>query len=197
MKNHITPIAILIDEFGKLPGIGRKTAQKLAFWTIERKEEEVGNFARALVNAKRKVNFCEKCGHFTDSNLCEICSDTRRNQSTIIVVEEARDIFVIENTNEYDGLYHVLHGAISPLDGIGPDDIAIKELLTRLGDVEEVILATNTTIEGEATAMYLYRIIEPLGIKVTRIAKGIPIGGDIEYADEVTLSKALEGRREM
>lgn len=197
MKEHIEPIAVLIDEFAKLPGIGKKTAQKLAFWTIERKEEEVGRFARALVEAKKKVKFCKVCGHFTDDELCQICSDINRDNKTILVVEEARDVFVIEKTNEYRGLYHVLHGAISPLDGVGPDDISIKELLVRLHEIDEVIIATNTTIEGEATAMYISRIISPLGIKVSRIAKGIPIGGDIEYADEVTLSKALEGRREM
>ncbi len=197
MHEHLAPIANLIDEFSKLPGIGRKTATKLAFWTIERKETEVGRFARCLVDAKQKISFCKSCGHFTDSELCEICTNLKRDKTKIMVVEEARDIFVIENTNEYNGLYHVLHGAISPLEGVGPDDINIKSLLYRLNDVEEVILATNTTIEGEATAMYISKVLGHLEMTVTRIAKGIPIGGDIEYADEITLAKALENRQEV
>lgn len=197
MQNYAPPIEALVDEFAKLPGIGRKTATKLAFWIIERNEVDVRRFARVLVDAKQKVSFCKVCGHFAEGELCDICADTRRDSTKIVVVEEARDVFVIESTNEYDGLYHVLHGAISPLDGIGPEDINLKGLMERLDGVEEIIVATNTTIEGEATAMYISKIFAPLGVKVTRIAKGIPIGGDIEYADEVTLSKALEGRREM
>lgn len=197
MQNYAPPIEALVDEFAKLPGIGRKTATKLAFWIIERNEVDVRRFARVLVDAKQKVSFCKVCGHFAEGELCDICADTRRDSTKIVVVEDARDVFVIESTNEYDGLYHVLHGAISPLDGIGPEDINLKGLMERLDGVEEIIVATNTTIEGEATAMYISKIFAPLGVKVTRIAKGIPIGGDIEYADEVTLSKALEGRREM
>ncbi len=196
MVENLAPIANLIDEFAKLPGIGRKTATKLAFWTIERKEQDVKNFAKHMVEAKMKITFCEKCGHFTDENLCNICSNPKREQNAIMIVEEARDIFVIEKTGEFRGLYHVLHGAISPLDGVSPDDLNIKSLLPRLKNIEEVILATNTTIEGEATAMYISKLLKPLEIKITRIAKGIPIGGDIEYADEITLAKALEGRRE-
>ncbi len=197
MVEQLAPISSLIDEFAKLPGIGRKTATKLAFWTIERKENDVKNFAKKMLEAKEKITFCKTCGHFTDDGLCNICSNPKREQNIIMVVEEARDIFVIENTNEYRGLYHVLHGAISPLEGIGPDDINIKSLLKRLSNIDEVILSTNTTIEGEATAMYISKLIKTLDIKVTRIAKGIPIGGDIEYADEITLAKALEGRREV
>ncbi len=196
MVNKILPIAKLIDEFARLPGIGRKTATKLAFWTIERSESDVIRFARSMVEAKQKISFCKNCGHFTEEALCNICSDPKREQNLIMVVEEARDIFLIEKTNEYRGLYHVLHGAISPLEGVSPDDINIKSLLRRLKNIDEVILATGTTIEGEATAMYISKLLEHLDVKVSRIAKGIPIGGDIEYADEVTLAKALEGRRE-
>ncbi len=197
MNDYIAPIAVLVDEFAKLPGIGRKTARKLAFWLLEQDNAMVSSFARAMVDAKNKVSFCSVCGHFTDSEVCRICSDENRDKATIVVVEDAKDVFVIENTNEYEGVYHVLHGAISPLDGVSPEDINIKELITRLDGVNEVILATNPTIEGEATAMYISKLIKPFEIKVTRIAKGIPIGGDIEYADEVTLSKSFEGRREI
>ncbi len=197
MREYIAPISVLVDEFAKLPGIGRKTARKLAFWILEQNEMQVSNFARAMVDAKNKVSFCDICGHFTDNKICYICSDKTRDHNTIVVVEDAKDVFVVENTNEYKGVYHVLHGAISPLDGVSPNDINIKELLSRLDGIEEVILATNPTIEGEATAMYISKLIKPLDIKVTRIAKGIPIGGDIEYADEVTLSKSFEGRREI
>lgn len=197
MVDKIVPIAKLIDEFSKLPGIGKKTASKLAFWTIERKESDVIRFAKAMVEAKQKIGFCKLCGHFTEREECNICSDPKRDRRLLMVVEEARDIFVIENTNEYQGLYHVLHGAISPLEGVSPDDLNIKSLLPRLEQVEELILATNTTIEGEATAIYISKLLSCFDIKVTRIAKGIPIGGDIEYADEITLAKALEGRREL
>lgn len=197
MKDYAAPIARLIDEFAKLPGIGRKTATKLAFWVIEREESEVNLFSAALLEAKQKINFCKVCGHFAEGELCDICRDSEREQRTIVVVEEARDVFAIENTHEYKGLYHVLHGAISPLDGIGPEDLNLKSLVSRLMDVDEVILATNTTIEGEATAIYISKLLSTLGIKISRIAKGIPIGGDIEYADEITLLKALEQRVEM
>lgn len=197
MKDYAAPIARLIDEFAKLPGIGRKTATKLAFWVIEREESEVNLFSDALLEAKQKIKFCKVCGHFAEGELCDICRDSEREQRTIVVVEEARDVFAIENTHEYKGLYHVLHGAISPLDGIGPEDLNLKSLVSRLMDVDEVILATNTTIEGEATAIYISKLLSTLGIKISRIAKGIPIGGDIEYADEITLLKALEQRVEM
>ncbi len=196
MVEKIVPIAKLIDEFARLPGIGKKTATKLAFWTIERKESDVLRFANNMVEAKQKISFCKHCGHFTEHDLCNICQNPKREQNLLMVVEEARDIFVIEKTGEYQGLYHVLHGAISPLDGISPDDINLKSLLPRLKNIDELILATNTTIEGEATAMYISKLLKHLDVKITRIAKGIPIGGDIEYADEITLAKALEGRQE-
>ncbi|PIE77317.1 MAG: recombination protein RecR [Clostridiales bacterium] len=195
MDNFIAPIARLIEEFAKLPGIGRKTAQRLAFHVLGRHESDVRRFAQVLVEGKTSVNYCSNCGNFTDVDPCRICSSTKRNPALICVVEEPKDVIVMERTQEYDGFYHVLHGAISPLDGIGPDDINIAALLKRLEGVAEVILATNPTIEGEATAMYIARLIKPLGINVTRIAHGVPVGGDIEYADEVTLTRALEGRR--
>ncbi len=195
MDNFIAPIARLIEEFAKLPGIGRKTAQRLAFHILGRREADVRRFAQVLVEAKTGVNYCSNCGNFTDVDPCRICSSAKRNPALICVVEEPKDVIVMERTQEYDGFYHVLHGAISPLDGIGPDDINIAALLKRLEGVAEVILATNPTIEGEATAMYIARLIKPLGINVTRIAHGVPVGGDIEYADEITLTRALEGRR--
>jgi recombination protein RecR len=197
MQHFITPINRLIEEFSKLPGIGRKTAQRLAFHILERKEDDVKRFAYALVDAKKNVHYCSQCGNFTDVDPCNICESTSRRQDLICVVEDPKDVYVMERTREFTGLYHVLHGAISPLDGIGPDDINIRALLSRLEGVSEVILATNSTIEGEATSMYLSKIIKPLGVKVSRIAHGVPVGGDIEYADEITLSRALEGRREL
>lgn len=197
--NFIAPVSKLIDEFSKLPGIGRKTAQRLAFHVLGIREDQAFALANAIVEAKRKTRFCSICFNITDVDPCVYCTNEKRDQSTICVVESARDVLAIEKTREYKGLYHVLHGAISPMDGVGPDDIKIKELLTRLSnhEVKEVIVATNPTIEGEATAMYISRIISPLGIDVSRIAHGIPIGGDLEYADEVTLSKSLEGRRKL
>ncbi len=195
MDNFIAPIARLIEEFAKLPGIGRKTAQRLAFNILGRRESDVRRFAQVLVEAKTRVNYCSRCGDFTDADPCRICSSVKRNAALLCVVEDPKDVIVMERTQEYDGFYHVLHGAISPLDGIGPDDINIAALLERLEGVTEVILATNPTIEGEATAMYIARLIKPLGIAVTRIAHGVPVGGDIEYADEITLTRALEGRR--
>lgn len=197
MKDYAAPMARLIDELAKLPGIGKKTATKLAFWIIERDESQVNLLSSALIEAKTKISFCKICGHFAEGDTCEICQDMERDRRTIVVVEEARDIFAIENTHEYKGLYHVLHGAISPLDGVGPDELNIKSLVSRLMDVDEVIIATNMTIEGEATAIYLSRLLSTLGIKISRIAKGVPIGGDIEYADELTLLKAIEHRVEM
>lgn len=198
MEHYTGPITKLIEELSKLPGIGRKSAQRLAFHILDMKADDVVELAKAIVNAKKHTRYCQTCGNLTEGELCGICSSLKRDQSTICVVEDARDIAAMERTKEYKGVYHVLHGTISPLDGIGPDEINIKSLVTRLGaDIKEVILATNPTIEGEATAVYISRLIKPMGIKVTRIAHGIPIGGDIEYADEVTLMRAMEGRREM
>ncbi|SHK41703.1 DNA replication and repair protein RecR [Caminicella sporogenes DSM 14501] len=199
MINYVAPVAKLIEEFSKLPGIGRKTAQRLAFYILNSKEEEAVSLAEAIINAKRKTKYCSICLNITDIDPCRICTSHKRDKSMICVVEDPRDVAAMERTREYNGLYHVLHGAISPMEGIGPEDIKIKELLLRLqnDDIKEVILATNPTIEGEATSMYISKLVKPMGIKVTRIAHGIPVGGDLEYADEVTLSKALEGRREL
>ncbi len=199
MDYYAAPIAKLIEAFTKLPGIGTKTAQRLAFYLLDMPDKEAEELAHAIINAKRNIKYCEVCSNITDKERCNICSDARRDSSIICVVEDPRDVVAMEKTKEYKGLYHVLHGAISPIDGIGPDDIKIKELLARLrqDEVKEVILATNPNIEGEATAMYISKLIKPLGIKVTRIAHGVPVGGDLEYADEVTLMKALEGRKEI
>ncbi|WP_077616975.1 recombination mediator RecR [Bacillus sinesaloumensis] len=193
------PISKLIDSFMKLPGIGPKTAVRLAFFVLSMKEDIVLDFAKALVNAKRNLTYCSNCGHITDRDPCYICEDERRDKTIICVLQDPKDVIAMEKMKEYNGLYHVLHGAISPMDGIGPEDIKIPELLKRLQDdtVQEIILATNPNIEGEATAMYISRLLKPTGIKITRIAHGLPVGGDLEYADEVTLSKALEGRREL
>ncbi|MBA3926954.1 recombination protein RecR [Listeria sp. FSL L7-1582] len=193
------PITKLMDSFMKLPGIGPKTAARLAFFTLDMKEEDVLDFAKALVDAKRNLSFCSVCGHITDKDPCYICADTSRDRSIICVVQEAKDVIAMEKMRDFRGLYHVLHGTISPMDGIGPEDINIPDLLKRLQDdtIQEVVLATNPNVEGEATAMYISRLLKPSGIKVTRIAHGLPVGGDLEYADEVTLSKALEGRREI
>ncbi|AZJ18272.1 recombination protein RecR [Bacillus wiedmannii] len=193
------PISKLIDSFMKLPGIGPKTAVRLAFFVLDMKEDDVLGFAKALVNAKRDLAYCSVCGHITDRDPCYICNDSHRDQSIVCVVQEPKDVIAMEKMKEYQGVYHVLRGAISPMEGIGPEDINIPQLLKRLHDetVQEVILATNPNIEGEATAMYISRLLKPTGIKVTRIAHGLPVGGDLEYADEVTLSKALEGRREV
>lgn len=193
------PIAKLIDSFARLPGIGPKTAGRLAFHILRMKEEDVLEFAKALVNAKRNLHYCSVCFNITDTDPCRICQDKSRDPSMICIVQEPKDIGAMERTREFNGYYHVLHGAISPMEGIGPDEIRITELLKRLGDetVQEMILATNPNIEGEATAMYISRLVKNFGIKVTRIAHGLPVGGDLEYADEVTLSKALEGRREI
>ncbi|OEH91936.1 recombination mediator RecR [Bacillus solimangrovi] len=193
------PISKLIDSFMKLPGIGPKTASRLAFYVLEMKEEDVLEFGKALVNAKRQLSDCSICHHITDRDPCSICDDSHRDQSMICVVQDSKDVIAMEKMKEYTGLYHVLHGAISPMDGVGPEDIRVPDLLKRLHDetVQELILATDPTIEGEATAMYISRLVKPTGIKTTRIAHGLPVGGDLEYADEVTLSKALEGRREL
>jgi len=183
----------------KLPGIGPKTASRLAFHVLSMKEDDVLDLAKALVNAKRQLHYCSVCNNITDSDPCQICRDKSRDGSIICVVQEPKDLVAMERTREFVGYYHVLHGAISPMDGIGPEDIHIPDLLKRLGDeqVQELILATNPNIEGEATAMYISRLVKPFGIRVTRIAHGLPVGGDLEYADEVTLTKALEGRREL
>ncbi|MFC5467336.1 recombination mediator RecR [Cohnella suwonensis] len=193
------PIAKLIDSFSRLPGIGPKTAARLAFYVLRMKEEDVIDFAKALVSVKRNLTYCSVCCNITDTDPCRICSDKARDMSVICVVQEPKDLVAMERTREFNGHYHVLNGAISPIDGLGPDDIRIAELVRRLGDerVQELILATNPNIEGEATAMYISRLVRPFGIKVTRIAHGLPVGGDLEYADEVTISKALEGRREL
>ncbi|MCT6925973.1 recombination mediator RecR [Metasolibacillus sp.] len=193
------PISKLIDSFMKLPGIGPKTAARLAFFVLTMKEDTVLSFAKALVDAKRNLMYCSQCGHITDVDPCHICADKQRDVSMICVVQDPKDVIAMEKMRDYNGMYHVLHGAISPIEGIGPEDINIASLLTRLHDerVQELILATNPTIEGEATAMYISRLVKPSGIRTTRIAHGLPVGGDLEYADEVTLSKALEGRREL
>jgi len=193
------PIAKLIDSFSRLPGIGPKTAARLAFHVLRMKEDDVIDFAKALVSVKRNLHYCTVCCNITDVDPCRICSDKSRDASVICVVQESRDLVAMERTKEFNGQYHVLQGAISPMEGIGPDEIRIADLLKRLSDetVQELILATNPNIEGEATAMYISRLVKPFGIKVTRIAHGLPVGGDLEYADEVTLSKALEGRREL
>lgn len=193
------PIAKLIEGFMKLPGIGPKTGSRLAFYVLDMKEDDVLEFAKALVNAKRSLVYCSVCHNITDTDPCRICNDGHRDESVVCVLQDPKDVIAMEKMKEYNGKYHVLHGAISPMDGIGPEDIKISELLQRLQDdtITEVILATNPTIEGEGTAMYISRLIKPSGIKVTRIAHGLPVGGDLEYADEMTLSKALEGRREL
>lgn len=193
------PIAKLIDAFTRLPGIGPKTAARLAFHVLRMKEDDVIDFAKALVSVKRNLFYCSVCCNITDTDPCRICQDKSRDQSVICVVQDSKDLVAMERMKDYQGQYHVLQGAISPIEGIGPDEIRIAELLRRLSDerVQELILATNPNIEGEATAMYLSRLIKPFGIRVTRIAHGLPVGGDLEYADEVTLSKALEGRREL
>jgi recombination protein RecR len=193
------PIAKLIDAFSRLPGIGPKTAGRLAFHVLRMKEEDVVDFAKALVNVKRNLLYCSVCCNITDTDPCRICQDKGRDPSMICVVQEPKDLVAMERTKEFHGYYHVLHGAISPMEGIGPDDIRVAELLRRLSDerVQELILATNPNVEGEATAAYLSRLVKPFDLKVTRIAHGLPVGGDLEYADEVTLTKALEGRREL
>jgi len=193
------PIARLIEELNKLPGIGPKSAQRLTYYLLRAPENEVAALAEAIRNLKEKLSLCSICLNITDSDPCATCRDEERDHTKICIVEEPIDILPLERTKKYKGLYHVLHGVIAPTDGIGPDELKIKELLSRLNDnqVTEVILATNPNLEGEATAMYLQRLIAPLGIRITRLARGLPYGGDLEYADDVTLSRALEGRQEM
>jgi recombination protein RecR len=193
------PVARLIEEFRRLPGIGPKTASRLTFFLLRAPAEQAESLAEALRQLRERITFCSICFNITEESPCPVCRDEGRDRSVICVVEEPLDVLAIERTREYRGLYHVLHGAISPMDGIGPEDLRIRELIHRLGDgsVAEVILATNPSLEGEATAMYLHRQLAPLGVRVTRLARGLPVGGDLEYADEITLSRALEGRREM
>lgn len=192
-------IAKLIESFQKLPGIGQKTATRLAFFTIGMNDQDVNEFAANLLTAKRELHYCKICGNLTDAEKCDICSDETRDKTRILVVEDSKYVTALEKIREYHGLYHVLHGTISPMNGISPEDINMKSLITRLmnSDVVEVIIATNATSDGEATAMYLARMIKPAGIKVTRLARGLAVGSDIEYADEVTLSKAVENRQEI
>ena len=197
MKVYIEPIGKLVNEFSKLPGVGAKTAQRFAYKIINMTEQEAKEFANAVINAKTNVKYCKVCGNFSEDDVCEICK--KRSSESICVVKEPKDVIAIERLNEFNGTYHVLHGTISPLDGIGPNDINIKGLLERIGksQVKEVIMATNPDVEGEATAMYISNLLKPLGIKVTRLAHGIPIGTELEYADEVTLARALQGRVEL
>jgi recombination protein RecR len=196
---YAEPLARLIEELSKMPTVGPKTAQRLAFYILRMAPDDATRLSQAILDAKARIRYCSICFHITDVDPCSICSNPARTRSMICVVEDPRDVLAMERTREYRGQYHVLHGAISPLDGVGPDELKIAELLTRVqsGEVVEVIVATNPRVEGEATAMYLAKLLKPLGIKVTRIAHGLPMGGDLEYADEVTLAKALEGRREM
>ncbi len=193
------PIQRIANELSRLPGIGIKTAQRLAYHIISMPENEVSSLANALLDGKRNVHFCSRCGNYTQNTECDVCMDEERHNGQICVVREPRDVAAMERMRDYKGLYHVLHGTLSPMDGIGPEDIRIRELLSRLSTetVEEVILATNPDIEGEATAAYIARLLKPMGVRVTRIAHGVPVGSDLEYADEVTLAKAMEGRREL
>lgn len=200
MRQYPKPLNKLINELSKLPGIGGKTAQRLAFHILALEESEATSLANSIVNAKRSLHYCSVCGNLTDADPCEICSDESRDRTKVCVVETPQDVIAMERIREFKGLYHVLHGAISPVEGIGPNEINLKSLITRLqqhDEIDEIIVATNPNIEGEATAMYIARLLKPSGIKVTRIAHGIPVGGDLEYADEVTLLKAMEGRREI
>jgi recombination protein RecR len=199
MSYYAEPIARLLEELERLPGIGPKSAQRLAFHILKGDDASAQRLADALVEVKRQIHFCSRCFNFASEDLCEYCADTGRDASMICVVEEPRDVVAVERTGELRGVYHVLQGAISPIDGIGPEQLKVRELIDRLADgtVTEVVIATNPNVEGETTALYLARLIKPLGIKVTRIASGLPVGGDLEFADEVTLGRALEARREM
>ena len=195
----VEAISRLVNQLSKLPGIGRKTAQRLAYHIISQPEDQVRELAVAIFNGKQQVHFCPICGNFTDTDPCAICSDPSRRRDVIRVVKDPRDVNAMERMRDYNGLYHVLHGVISPMDGVGPDDIRIRELMQRLSDgsVQEVVLATNPDVEGEATASYIARLIKPMGIRVTRIAHGVPVGGELEYTDEITLLRAFQGRREL
>ncbi len=198
MKYYPGPVGRLIGELSKLPGIGQKTARRLSFYLLGRSKQEVKDLAEAIVDAREKIKYCSICNNLTEKDPCEYCTSEERDQETICVVESPKDVIAMERTGEYNGLYHVLHGAISPMDGIGPDEIKIKNLLPRLKEgIKEVIVATDPNAEGDATAMYIAKLLKPLDLEVTRIAHGLPVGGDLEFADEITLSKALEGRREI
>lgn len=198
MDYYSRQISELIEELSKLPGVGTKSAQRLAFYLINRPVEEVQKLSDSIIHARKNVCYCKQCWTLTDQELCPICSNPKRDQTTIMVVEDTRDLAAYEKIGKYEGVYHVLHGAISPMLGVGPGDIRLKELMVRLqGDVKEVIIATNSSLEGETTAMYISKLIKPTGIKVSRIASGVPVGGDLEYIDEVTLLRALEGRVEL
>lgn len=198
MDYYSRQISELIEELSRLPGVGAKSAQRLAFYLINRPVEEVQKLSDVIIGARKNVCYCKQCWTLTDQELCPICSNPKRDQTTIMVVEDTRDLAAYEKTGKYEGVYHVLHGAISPMLGVGPGDIKLKELMVRLqGDIREVIIATNSSLEGETTAMYISKLIKPTGIKVSRIASGVPVGGDLEYIDEVTLLRALEGRIEL
>ena len=199
MEQYAAPLRELIEEFNKLPGIGNKTAQRLAFYVMNLPEEKSAKLANAIINAKKNIRYCSVCQNLSESEVCNICSNTARDHSIICVMESPRDIMQMERTNEYKGVYHVLHGAISPMDNITPDDIKIKELVARVaeGGIKEVIMATNPNLEGEATSMYISKLLKPFGVKVTKIAHGVPVGGELEFADEVTLGKALNCRVEI
>ncbi|MBO4367874.1 MAG: recombination protein RecR [Clostridia bacterium] len=199
MAGSLEPVTRMVNQLARLPGIGQKTAQRLAYHILSMQEEDVRELAVAIYNGKKQVHYCPVCGDYTDTDPCRICADPNRDRSVICVVRDPRDVAALERMRDYNGLYHVLHGVMSPMDGVGPDDIRIKELLDRLQDhiVREVILATNPDIEGETTAAYITRLIKPIGVRVTRIAHGVPVGGELEYTDEVTLSQAFAGRREM
>ena len=199
MATQIEPIQRMVSELARLPGIGHKTAQRLAYHIVGLPLEEVHALAAALWQGRKAIRYCERCGNFSAAEMCSVCAEERRHNGQICVVRDPRDVAAMERMHDYHGLYHVLHGTLSPMDGVGPNDIRIKELIARIGseEVEEVILATNPDIEGEATATYIARILKPMGVKCTRIAHGVPVGSDLEYADEVTLSKAMEGRREL
>ena len=199
MADYIEPLSRLAEQFGRLAGIGRKTALRLAFSVLDMPEEAAADFARAIIDAKAKIHLCPVCQNLTDKDVCDICADQTRDRSTICVVEDAKAVLALEKVREFKGLYHVLHGVISPMNGVTPEKLKITELFARCDDIEvkEIIIATNPTVEGEATAMYLSRLLKPLGLTVTRLAYGVPVGGDLEYADEVTLYRAIEGRRDV
>ena len=197
MSYEVAALSTLVEQFERIPGIGHKGAQRMAFYVLNMPEEEAQKFADSILSARKKIHYCIKCCNLTEGDLCTICSNEARDQTVVCVVEDPRDVMAFERTHEYKGTYHVLHGAISPMSGIGPDQLTVKELLNRLDGVQEVIMATNPTVEGEATAMYLSRLLKPMGIRTTRLAYGVPVGADLEYADEVTLSRAMEGRREL
>lgn len=196
MEYNIAPLAELIEQFERMPGVGRKSAQRMAFYVLNLSDKSAAKFASAITQAHEKIRKCSVCCNLTDKEICSVCGNDARDKSVICVVEDPRDVMAIERTHEYGGVYHVLHGAISPMNGVDPDSLTIKELLARMGgEVSEVIMATNPTVEGEATAMYVSKLLKPLGVKVSRLAYGVPVGADLEYADEVTLSRAIEGRR--